>query len=205
MEVLVDRMGIAGGEHVIDLGGAPGFWSTCPHPLKITIVNNYSTTKKPENQDFGSIHEITLVEADACDLHAFPDMSFDIAVSNSVIEHVGDRSKQAALAAEARRLAPAYWVQTPSIWFPIEAHTYMPFWWFWPQWMRDRAMRDWRRKVPGWAQMIDEVTVIALKDLRDMFPDGEVYVERKAGFPKSYTIYRRGQRQDREARAPATA
>jgi len=50
-------------------------------------------------------------------------MSFDAVYSNSTIEHVGDESRQALFAAAVRRLAPAYWVQTPSSHFPIEIHT----------------------------------------------------------------------------------
>jgi hypothetical protein len=192
MRCLIDTLRIEGGERVIDLGGSPWFWDGCPHPLRITVVNNEPWTLKQPSDWSGSIHEITCLEADACHLDMFPDMSFDIACANSLIEHVGDATRQAALAAEIRRLAPRYWVQTPSIWFPIEAHTDMPFWWFWPQSLRERTMRRWRRKAPGWARMIDETTVIPLRDMQAMFPDGEVYHERKFGFTKSYTLYRTG-------------
>lgn len=192
MKVFLDLMGIEGGERVIDLGGSPLFWASCPHPLKLTIVNLPGRIKPAslEAMTKNTIHEITFIEGDACNVDMFGDDAFDIAVSNSVIEHVGDAGKQAELAAEARRLAPSYWVQTPAIWFPIEAHTYMPFWWFWPTWMREMALRRWRRMVPVWSRMIETTTVIPLRDLRAMFPDGRLHVERRLGFTKSYALYR---------------
>jgi hypothetical protein len=186
MAVFIDRMGIRGGERIVDLGGAPGFWHDCPTPLDITIVNlpGSNQTKPPSH------HRLTILAGDACAMD-FPDLSFDIAFSNSVIEHVGDEEKQAQMAAEARRLAPAYWVQTPSAWFPVEAHTNMPLWWAYPAAMKDFFIRRWRVKLPEWTRMVETTTVLSRAHMQALFPDAETWTEWKLGFAKSYVLYKR--------------
>lgn len=184
MAEFVKRMNLKGGERVIDLGGTPEFWAGCPVPVEITVVNlpGFNAVKQtPEN--------IVLCDGDACNTD-FADHSFDIAFSNSVIEHVGNEAKQRQMADEARRLAPAYWVQTPSIWFPIEAHNHMPFWWFYPSHIQRYFIRKWRRKLPEWTEMIETTRVLLRSSLRRLFPDGEIWTERKFGFPKSYVLYK---------------
>ena len=177
---------LKGGERVIDLGGLAQFWTDVPVPLDITILN-LPDTIPPEPAP--SHHKITLVAGDACQT-GFADGSFDIAFSNSVIEHVGGPENQLRMAGEARRLAPSYWVQTPSIWFPVEAHTNMPFWWFYPPALKRRLIAGWERKLPEWSEMIKGTTVLSHADLARMFPDGTIWTERFAGLPKSYVVSR---------------
>ena len=117
-------------------------------------------------------------------------MEFDIAVSNSVIEHVGDKTKQAEMAHEIQRLAPAYWVQTPSIWFPIEAHTMVPLWWFYPPALKKSLIKRWREKLPHWTEMVETTTVLLRGYFSKLFPDATVWTERKFLFPKSYVAYK---------------
>src|SRR3546814_5246029 len=56
----------------------------------------------------------------ACDLHQVPDRSFDIAHSNSVIEHVITWDNMKNFARETRRVAAWHYVQTP---YRSEEHT----------------------------------------------------------------------------------
>jgi len=157
-----------------------------PVPLQLVMVN-LPGTQGPVPP---SHHEITLVEGDACDLPQFADGAFDIAFSNSVIEHVGGPEKRAALAREARRLAPRYWVQTPSIWFPVEAHTYLPFWWFYPPALKRAFIARWRRRLPAWCEMIEGTTVLRRQEMQALFPDATLWTERVMGLPKSYVARR---------------
>jgi len=53
----------------------------------------------------------------------FADGSFDLVVSNAVIEHVGDEPDQIAFVAETLRVGQNWAMTTPNRWFPIEAHT----------------------------------------------------------------------------------
>lgn len=178
MQIFLDRMAIRGGERVTDPGGAPGFWDICPVPLDITIVN-LPGVNPPEVPP--SHHRLHLRVGDACNVEFAGDTSFDIAVSNGVIEHVGDEARQREMAQEARRPAPACWVQTPSIWFPIEAlRGYFGYF-----------IRCWRATLPAWTEMIETTTVLPAGHLRRRFPDGEVWTERKFGLPESCVLYRR--------------
>jgi hypothetical protein len=110
--------------NILDLGGQPMIWSSVKVRLNITILNLPGMAQ----QHYASHHNLTYVEGDACHVTRFADESFDLVFSNSVIEHVGDEGKQAQFANEVRRLGRSYWVQTPSKYFPVEAHTGMPFW-----------------------------------------------------------------------------
>ncbi len=56
----------------------------------------------------------------------FDDHSFDIAVSNAVLEHVGSFGAQAAFVAEMARVARAVFISVPHRFFPVEHHTGIP-------------------------------------------------------------------------------
>jgi hypothetical protein len=175
------------GDRVIDLGGTTQIWNFIETPLEITIVNLPGV----EVETAGATrHNFRFIEGDATDLRQFPNNHFDLVFSNSVIEHVGGRENERAFAHEARRLAPSYYVQTPSIWFPLEAHSGVPFWWALPSSLRRRLIKRWRKTLPAWAEMIEGTTVIRRSTLKSYFPDGVIITERLAGIPKSYAVYR---------------
>lgn len=185
------------GMSVLDLGGAPQIWNYPFIPsLNITILNLPGKIEKSSE----SQHRFRYLEGDACRVEGVADQSFDFVFSNSVIEHVGDAERQLAFAREARRVGKGYWIQTPAVWFPIEAHTGMPFWWFYPESLKKALIERWRAKLPVWTEMIETTRVIGRSDLAKMFPDATILVERVSGIPKSYTAYRipvidpRGQR-----------
>jgi Methyltransferase domain len=186
MRRFLQTVKLQGGERIIDLGGTVQFWAEVPVQLDITILNLPESVPR---EPVPSHHKITLVAGDACQT-GFADDSFHLAFSNSVIEHVGSPENQQRMASEARRLAPNYWVQTPSIWFPIEAHTNMPFWWFYPPGLQRRLIAGWERKLPDWSEMVKGTTVLLHSDLARMFPDGTIWTERFAGLPKSYVVSR---------------
>jgi len=56
----------------------------------------------------------------------FPDRSFDIAMSNAVLEHVGSVDSQLRFVAELMRVARQVFITVPHRFFPIEHHTAIP-------------------------------------------------------------------------------
>ena len=116
--------------------------------------------------------------------------NFQMAFSNSVIEHVGDREYQAAFAKVVQRLSEKYFVQTPSKLFPIEAHNGIPFWWYYPGWLKRYFLEGWSKKLPKWTEMVEGTRVLSKKDMTELFPDSRMIVEKFFGFPKSYTAYK---------------
>jgi hypothetical protein len=109
--------------------------------------------------------------------------------SNSVIEHVGPEDRQAAFAREVRRLGRSYWVQTPCRWFPIEAHTAMPLWWFYPERTRCYFLKRWHNSLPAWSDAMAETRVLTRKRMKQLFPESQLYIEWIVGIPKSYAAY----------------
>jgi hypothetical protein len=130
---------------------------------------------------------------DAASLAAFSDGEFDIAFSNSVIEHLYTLERQQAMALEVRRVARAYWIQTPNFWFPMEPHFLVPGW----QWLpEDARVAVRRRRGVGWMgrcadpsvarDVIREVRLLRRRELSRMFPDGEIVAEHFGGLVKSW-------------------
>jgi hypothetical protein len=182
MRVFATRMNIKPDLRVLDLGGTPWIWAHLDTPLNITFVNLQHADGIPRRHD---LHTFTFEIGDACNLEKFADKSFDIVFSNSVIEHVGDREKRMAFAAEARRLANAYWIQTPAKSFPIEAHCGMPFWWYYPDSWRKYFIEKWKVKLPLWTQMVEETTYVSENELDQLFSGSLSYSERYCGLLKS--------------------
>jgi SAM-dependent methyltransferase len=185
MSAFVSHMNVVENATVLDLGGQPMIWSSVTPKLNITILNLPGIA----HQQYTSHHNITYVEGDACNVVGYESKSFDIVFSNSVIEHVGDGIKQAEFAREVVRLGRSYWVQTPSRHFPIEAHSGMPFWWLYPERLRQYFIARWRRKLPAWTEMVEGTRVLDLSRLRVLFPDATMKTERLLAIPKSYVAY----------------
>ena len=183
----VEVMRLSPGKRVIDLGGSTGLWRFVPVPLDITILN--IEDQQHDGRCYPG-HHFTFVRGDATGVVGFGDNSFDLAFSNSCIEHVGPPSKQAAFAREARRLALAYYVQTPAMGFPVEAHTGLPFWWYYPQGVRDRLIRGWGARRPDYGAFIAGTRVLRRRELEFYFPDATIEAEKILGFTKSYTAWR---------------
>ena len=85
------------------------------------------------------------VQADVLEGLPFADGEFDLAYCSSVIEHVAPAGR-AAFAAELRRVARGWYVQTPAYSFPIEPHALLPFAHWLPAVIRRRY---WRLGVAG--------------------------------------------------------
>ena len=130
--------------------------------------------------------------ADACDLSFASPGDFDLIHSNSVIEHVGQWREMKLMASEIRRIAPAYYLQTPYYWFPIEPHFHTFGYQWLPEQIRARLHLYFAMGVfpeaTSFSQAMDFATDALLLDWRQMqtlFPDAELISERILGLTKS--------------------
>ena len=104
---------------VLDVGGRRDYWRNVGFEGvgRITLVNyDPADLNRGADPDGRFVDEL----GDARALAGIGDGQFDFYHSNSVIEHVGGWDDMAAMAREARRVAPRGWVQTPAWEFPAE-------------------------------------------------------------------------------------
>lgn len=137
---------------------------------------------------------MTVAVGDACNLKDIPDQSYDIAFSNSVIEHVGGMPEKRRMAAEVRRVARSYWVQTPNYWFPIEPHFLFPGWQWLPEGVRVKILQrrnvGWNARTPEYTKALEVVRhaqLLSKRDMRELFPEARLIPERFCGLVKSWT------------------
>ena len=117
LDVGADELGFGEGDGCATLNF---FEERYPWPERITALGLH------EGAGFRSRYpHIPFVQGDACAL-PFEDGAFDIVFSNAVIEHVGNRERQRAFAAEAIRVGRRAFITTPNRRFPVEVHTRLP-------------------------------------------------------------------------------
>jgi hypothetical protein len=161
---------------ILDVGGDPAFWETIVLPADVEIV---------------------ITNIDPLDLRPFADASFDLVVSNSVIEHVGTAEDQAAMARAVRRVGRGYYVQTPNRWFPVDPHYLVPLVHLLPRGGRvallQRFNLGWLARARERAEaerQVDTIRLLTAGELQSLFPDGRLWRERIAGLTKSLIVTR---------------
>lgn len=180
---------------ILDLGGEKAYWMGLDdvwhgRNLNITLVNI-----EERNDSEG---RYTYFAGDARNLHQCSDNSFDIVHSNSVIEHVGRWPDMRRMAEEVRRLAPAYFVQTPNYWFPYEPHLRMPFMQWLPQpWQRRIVMTracgfyPKARTVMEANNILTDALLLDGPSMQALFPDAAIERERFGPLTKSLIAIKR--------------
>ncbi len=177
---------------VLDIGGTTAFWDAMDfnndnEGITITLLNLDS---QPVNRS-GFIS----VSGDATQL-AYPDKSFDIVFSNSVIEHLFDHTSQQKMAQEVQRAGKYYFIQTPNYWFPVEPHwifpffQYLPFSWkvFLTQHFSLGHIKKIRNKTDAENQ-VKEIKLLTYTDMKSLFPDANIYAEKFFLFNKSFVAH----------------
>ncbi len=180
---------------IVDLGGTAGFWEhrgwAGRSDVEITTVNH-----ELDSPDTAGYANIRAIRGDVTDLDHLADDSFDVAFSNSVIEHLYTPDRQAMMAAQMRRLASAFWLQTPNYWFPMEPHFHVVGWQWMPIAVRKTVIKHrrcgWRgpcRDVASADATVREVRLMTRGQLRRLFPDAVIMPERFGGLVKSWIIH----------------
>jgi hypothetical protein len=193
-------------DRILDLGGGNGNYmaATIPFRENVYVADILTDQLRVAREKFG-FNTIELGEDGRLD---FPDGYFDIVFCNSVIEHVTVNkdevwniyhtkqfseqalARQKLFANEIRRIARAYYVQTPNKFFWIESHTWLPGLIailprrillpllkftnrFWP-----------KKTAPDWNLLTEE-------KMKWLFPDAEIFKEKSLGLVKSLIAIRK--------------
>ncbi|TKA11617.1 SAM-dependent methyltransferase [Actinacidiphila oryziradicis] len=184
---LQKRFPALGEMRVLDLGGVPESWRLAPvRPVEVVTVNLDSRILSADEPG------VTPLVGDACAppvrLRA---ERFDLVYSNSLFEHVGGHANRLRLAETVHRMSGRHWIQTPNRYFPIEPHWVFPGFQFLPVRARAEVSRHWpfgNIRSASFASAVDDVAWVELlsaTEMRQYFPDSEIWRERIAGLPKS--------------------
>jgi Methyltransferase domain len=163
---------------ILDIGGDHLIWRSIGRSNGITVLN---LSVPPRAVGF------PYVQGSGCEL-PFGDKSFDLAFSNSAIEHVGSEEKQLRFAREMMRVGKRVYCQTPSRAFPVDPHITMPFLhWLPNSWLKPRVLRY--CTLSGWllgkAYRYD-VTWVSKRKLKQLFPGCAIRTERFLFMAKSF-------------------
>lgn len=174
---------LSGIETIIDFGGTPEIWLSVGR--QNVVLLNIDEQQVPQG--------FQTMKGDARKT-PFADTSFDLAFSNSTIEHVGTWEDQQAFARELRRVGKRVYCQTPARSFFFEPHYFTPF----VVWFRFLLKRYWfvryftyygLRWKPSREQVQDfqsHLRLLSYAEMQQVFPDCAIRRERFLGMTKAY-------------------
>ena len=163
--------GVTPQTRIVDVGCGTGGLRALAPALDVTGVDVVERPSYPG----------PFVRADATERLPFDDGAFDLAYSNSVIEHIAPE-RRAAFANEIRRIARGWWIQTPAWSFPVEPHALLPF----AHWLPTGLRRAYWRlgAAGGW----EEIALLRRGELAALFGE-PVIAERLGPLAKSWIAF----------------
>lgn len=178
---------LSGIDTIVDFGGTPAIWLSLGY-TKVVLLNIDEQSVPPG---------FVSVKGDARRTD-FADQAFEVAFSNSTIEHVGTWEDQQAFAKELCRVGKYIYCQTPARAFFFEPHYFTPF----VHWFPGLLRRYWFvryftyygiRWKPSKAQVNDfqsHLRLLNYREMRVLFPNCRIHRERFIGMTKSYVAIR---------------
>jgi ubiquinone/menaquinone biosynthesis C-methylase UbiE len=178
---------LTGVETILDLGGTPEIWLRLGR-RGVTLLNIDEQAAPPG---------FTIVKGNACET-GFEDQSFDLAFSNSTIEHVGRFDDQKTFAREICRVGKRVYCQTPARRFFFEPHYFTPF----VHWFPFLLKRYWFVRYfthyglkwkPSKEQVKDfqkHLRLLSYAEMKRLFPACRIHKERFLGMTKAYIAVR---------------
>ncbi len=178
---------LSGIQRIIDFGGTPSIWMSVGR--RDVVLLNLDDQRVPP--------DFVVVKGDARKT-SFPNRSFDLAFSNSTIEHVGSWEDQQAFARELCRVGKRVYCQTPARRFFFEPHYFTPF----VDWCQFLLKYYWfvryftyygLRWKPSREQVKDfqsHLRLLTYSEMQQLFPACKIHRERFLGMTKAYIAIR---------------
>jgi len=177
-----DRL-FSGVKSIIDFGGTPAIWLSLGR-RNIVLLN---IDEQPAPTGF------VAMKGDARKT-SFRDKSFDLAFSNSTIEHVGTWEDQQAFAREICRVGRRVYCQTPAHNFFFEPHYFTPFvawfgfllkqYWF-VRYCTYYGIR-WKPSREQVGDFQSHLRLLNYYEMQQLFPHCKILRERFLGMTKAY-------------------
>jgi 2-polyprenyl-3-methyl-5-hydroxy-6-metoxy-1,4-benzoquinol methylase len=177
--------------NILDVGGDESYWvnrglGNNEH-FQITILNLEKKKTSSKN--------ITSISGNATNLYEIKNNQFDICFSNSVIEHLHTHEKQVKMAEETQRVGKYHFIQTPNRNFIIEPHYLLPFFQFIPKKIQYliltktklSRMKKWKKDFAK--NYVDEIRLLSLREMKELFPNSKFDLEKIFGLTKSFTAH----------------
>jgi hypothetical protein len=176
---------------ILDVGGTESYWKN----MGLSNNPDYQITLLNLEKEGTSYENISSISGNATDLSLFSENHFDIAFSNSAIEHLYHFENQQLMAKEVQRVGKYHFIQTPNKYFFIEPHFIVPFFQFLPYSLqifiltktRISRMRCWRKERAE--SYVQEIKLLSLKEMKTLFPNSNFDVEKFLGMNKSFTAH----------------
>lgn len=178
---LFQTMEITNTMTLLDVGGLPYDWVELKYPGQVICISLSSIREGEWGEG-----NITYRRGNATAL-PYPDGTFDVVYSNSLLEHVG-RENQSKVANEIIRVARRYWVQAPHRNFPFEPHYRAVFFYQMPPRLRKFVAAYWTSLIGKKNHYLAEVDTIHPPNVREMqalFPGATILREKVMGLTKS--------------------
>ena len=176
---------------ILDVGGTQNYWKDKEvfnnSDYHITLLN-----LKKVDVDYSNVKSVS---GDATNLSHYKEDKFDIVFSNSVIEHLYTYDNQVKMAKEIKRVGKLFFVQTPNKYFLIEPHYVFPFFQFIPKKIgfliltKTKLCRGYKWTDSYAQKYLDEIRLISLNEMKELFPDSHIYYEKICGLNKSFTAH----------------
>ncbi|TDM04845.1 MAG: hypothetical protein C4K60_20585 [Ideonella sp. MAG2] len=191
-QLLLERFPQLSEMSILDYGGSVHFWVESGLSDHVKAVDIYNISEGEVRIDERGDQRFKLCLFDGFNIPV-PDQHFDLAVCNSVLEHVPPE-RRAEVVKELLRVAKRGHVQTPAQEFPVEPHFVMPLLHWLP--------RRWGRRLvflTPWALLskaspalqaayFDEVRLLKKAEVTQLFPTARVSPEKFLGLTKSWLI-----------------
>jgi hypothetical protein len=189
---------IPGRLRIVDLGGTISYWNewglTADDRFHVTLINNHDANKT-QLHERTTLPNLDNVLRDACDVTADDYRQYDVIFSNSFIEHLTSREKQVGVARRIIDSGRPYFIQTPNKYSLVDPHfprPYVPFFAAYPRAVQARLL-TFGALGSGSSSPSFEAAMARLQyyhplsreDVRELFPDARIVVERPMGVPMS--------------------
>lgn len=199
-QLFLERLKPTAEDRILDLGGGRGGYMAqiLPFRSNVTIADLDPGDLKMAADNYG----FETLRLDGSERFPVADSAYDVVFCSSVIEHVtgpkeivydlahageftaSAKAAQANFAAEVRRIAKRYFVQTPYKYFPLEQHSFLPF--FVVLLPRSWHMRLMKFLARHWFKPSQpDFRLLTIKEMRALFPDAEIMLECYCGVVKS--------------------